>query len=1016
MRTFLRAGFLVFTFNFLIQTLQGATFTVTITTGNDYSCGGFPTATNNGVPTCPAMVGSLGWAIASANANPGADIIDFNLPTGTIINVPNPNWLIISDASLTINATINGMAAAWAAAGSCKPILELSYGFSNGLDINGVAGVTIKGLVLSTGGNAITFRGVGVTSGAVQGCYIGLNLAGTATGTVPQQGVQVTTGASGVIIGGNTCALRNVFIANNNGGVFFDNGDNNTVIGNYFNLNAAGTAFVNPGGGQACIRLQNGSTGNIIGTNNAGEGNVMTATSGQACIMVESASDNTTIRNAYIGFAANGTTALGGAGTSHGIQINASSNGTVDDCVIGGFDTYGINLNTATINGWTFSDSKIGTDVTGNVVRANRQGGIFSTNANANITVSNCVISGNGSTSATLAPGIQFDQACTACNFTGNRIGVTSSGACLGNTGSGLFLKNTASATTIIQNNIIGCNGYLNSGGQLHGIHLLSCSNIQVLNNYTGTDALGTQLGNNQDGISLNSCSSILIQGNTSNYNNWGIFMQGAGGSNIIIGNTVNNNGFNNTPLAKSILNEGGGICAQTSNNNNEIGRAIAGQGNTVNDNKCGIHLRGDPGGTTGNLVYNNTVYSNNSGNYTKYPTDYSGCGIVVSGNSNQNKIGGAGALQFNTVYGSQSYGILIDNSDQVEIRRNRSYCNGGTTANRSNPTYAIRIINGGNNANGTAKPGPITYMGGIGITNGGGIPSAITPNNVTAGDVIEVYFDNACGCQLFQYLGDATVAATDWFYPAGGNPTPIPGGGYCQDGSTLPGGGPCDPTNVVTSGAPNDYLINSVTATRTTNPNTATGETSEPMDCNPTILPVDYLSFTAKRNGPNSAVLNWVTAWEKNNAYFEVLRSTDAHNFTVIGTVQGSATTVLSSKYTFTDEALREGTYYYMLNQVDFDGQQAFSHMQVVTLGQANDIEVVPTAVASGQNIRVLNFTGENLADITVVDMSGQIVAVYNNISGSTIDIGTEGFAPGIYMLRIVAGDQVAFEKVVVQ
>ncbi|MBX9852921.1 MAG: hypothetical protein K2X86_14355, partial [Cytophagaceae bacterium] len=299
----------------------GATFTVTSLMGNDYSCAANGTNTN----VC-LVAGTLGWAISSANANAGADIINFNLPSGSNIDVQNPAWLLITEGNLTIDGTSGPMAAAWTGAGSCNPIIQITCGFSNGFDINGVAGVTIRGLVFNMQGNCVTFRGAGVTSGGVQGCWAGLTLAGNAaSANIAQQAIQISGGASGVIIGGNNCALRNVLLANNNGGIYCDNGDNNTIIGNYFNTNAAGAAHVSPGGGQAAIRMVNGSTGNIIGTNAAGEGNVITINNGQAGIFLESASNNTIIRNCIIGFASNGTTATPAFAltTDHGINVNA---------------------------------------------------------------------------------------------------------------------------------------------------------------------------------------------------------------------------------------------------------------------------------------------------------------------------------------------------------------------------------------------------------------------------------------------------------------------------------------------------------------------------------------------------------------------------------------------------------------------------------------------------------------------------------------------------------------------
>jgi parallel beta-helix repeat protein len=1000
----------IYIFLIFVKISYAATYVVSSTAGNDYGCGGTPNGTNTAIPGCAGYANTLGWAIASANANPGPDVIEFNLPSGTIINVANPNWLLITDGNLTINATTGSMAAAWAAAGSCNPIIQITCGFSNGFDVNNVPGVTIRGLAFNMQGNCVTFRGAGVTSGTVAGCWAGLTLAGTATSAnIAQEAIKLQN-CTGVIIGGNSCALRNVLLANNNGGVYFDNADNCTVIGNYFNTRYDGTANIF-NGGQACIRMQNGSTGNIIGTNAAGEGNVLTINGGQGAIFVESGSNNNIFRNNILGFAANGTTAtpVAALGTAHGFNIDASGSGTIDNCTMGGFDRFGIYLNGTACTNWTITNNKIGTDITGNVGRRNKEGGIFMQSAISGVTVSGNVISGNG-TNAQVGPGIQVESGCNSCTFSNNKIGIASNNSCLGNSGSGLFIKSTTTGTTITGNEI-GCNGYANLGGQLHGIHTISCSNLIISNNYVGTVAANTntQRGNNQDGIGLHSSTSTCtVQNNIVKYNNWGIFLQGGGGSHIIIGNTVSNNGFTNTPLAKSVLNEGGGICAQTTCNNNEIGRAVAGQGNLIDSNKCGIHLRGDPGGTTGNLVYNNTITRSQLGNYTKFATDYSGTGITVSGNSNTQKIGGTAALQPNTIYLNKNRGVYVDNSDFVEIRRNSIYCNGNTVAERSNPIFAIDLINNGNNN--LTKPGPLTYAAPNGIANNSGIPSSITPDNITAGDVIEVYFDDQCGCQLKTYLGNATNAAPDWSYPAGGNPTPIPANGYCQIGGTKADGTPC-----TSAGLTSGYILTSVTATRTTSPGTASARTSEPMDCSPTTLPVHLISFTVKRAGNSSVLISWATSSEENNAYFEVLRSTDGKTFTVIGMVQGAGTTNLLSTYNFTDEGLNAGTYYYMLNQVDTDRSNQFSSVRAVSLSGDSDFSVFPTTVPGGDIVRILNFTSSEISSLSVIDISGKLVLQEFHIEGSLKEISTQGLSDGIYIIRIISGNTIHTEKIMV-
>jgi hypothetical protein len=97
-------------------------------------------------------------------------------------------------------------------------------------------------------------------------------------------------------------------------------------------------------------------------------------------------------------------------------------------------------------------------------------------------------------------------------------------------------------------------------------------------------------------------------------------------------------------------------------------------------------------------------------------------------------------------------------------------------------------------------------------------------------------------------------------------------------------------------------------------------------------ILPVELTSFTATVE-KGGVALNWSTASEKNNDRFEVLRSTDGVNFVKIGEVDGNGTTSVPQNYSFLDNTVSSGVYYYQLRQVDFDGASELSKIVSVEI-----------------------------------------------------------------------------------
>lgn len=97
-------------------------------------------------------------------------------------------------------------------------------------------------------------------------------------------------------------------------------------------------------------------------------------------------------------------------------------------------------------------------------------------------------------------------------------------------------------------------------------------------------------------------------------------------------------------------------------------------------------------------------------------------------------------------------------------------------------------------------------------------------------------------------------------------------------------------------------------------------------------VVPVELTSFTAA-SVDGKVVLNWTTATEVNNRGFEIERSNNNVDFNVIGFVNGNGTTTETMNYAFTDNGVAQGSYYYRLRQIDFNGQSEYSDVVEVNV-----------------------------------------------------------------------------------
>jgi hypothetical protein len=174
--------------------------------------------------------------------------------------------------------------------------------------------------------------------------------------------------------------------------------------------------------------------------------------------------------------------------------------------------------------------------------------------------------------------------------------------------------------------------------------------------------------------------------------------------------------------------------------------------------------------------------------------------------------------------------------------------------------------------------------------------------------------------------------------------------------------------------------------------------------------LPVTLVSFSAIAAPGRSVQLNWATASEQNNNYFEVQRSVDGQNFGTLKQVPGHHTTTQSSNYSFVDAAPGAAAiYYYRLRQVDLDGTSTYSPVRTVNLAAGSSpvqLAVVPNpTTATNLHVQV-RYAGAAPASatLTVQTLLGQtLLAQSVTIQPGTNElIPTKILAPGAYWLSV--------------
>ena len=278
--------------------------------------------------------GSLAQAILDANANPGADIINFNIPGSGVQTISPASPL----PTITDPVTIDG----YTQPGAIPNSLALGTNAVLQIELNGVSANSPQGLKISAGNS--TIRGLVINrfnsyamyiysngGNVIAGNYFGTDATGMTIFPSPNNGSGVFMASPNNTIGGSSPADRNVIAGHRNAccsaGVYVDSASakGNKVIGNYIGTNASGMAALGFMGNGIVL---SGSSNTTIGGPTAAERNVISGSF--YGIDAYNASSNQIMGN-LIGTLADGT---GANGNNYGVSFG----GTSKDNTLGGTD------------------------------------------------------------------------------------------------------------------------------------------------------------------------------------------------------------------------------------------------------------------------------------------------------------------------------------------------------------------------------------------------------------------------------------------------------------------------------------------------------------------------------------------------------------------------------------------------------------------------------------------------------------------------------------------------------
>jgi hypothetical protein len=253
--------------------------------------------------------GSLRQAILDANANPGLDEIHFDIPGAGVHTIQPVSVALpaISDPVVLDGATQPG-----ASCVTWPPTLMIVLDGDLASPEPGLTlvsdGSTVRGFVIIRFGDGVLLDGA---DGNTLACnFVGTNPAGTDARPNLDDGIELSGGASGNVIGGTEPAARNLISGNTRAGVHLegDGADDNRVAGNSIGVGADGATLA---GSRFGVLITAGADDNVVGGTDPAAGNVIAGNLFAGVAVEQPISLYTTTGNAVLGNAHFANTGLG---------------------------------------------------------------------------------------------------------------------------------------------------------------------------------------------------------------------------------------------------------------------------------------------------------------------------------------------------------------------------------------------------------------------------------------------------------------------------------------------------------------------------------------------------------------------------------------------------------------------------------------------------------------------------------------------------------------------------------
>lgn len=176
-------------------------------------------------------------------------------------------------------------------------------------------------------------------------------------------------------------------------------------------------------------------------------------------------------------------------------------------------------------------------------------------------------------------------------------------------------------------------------------------------------------------------------------------------------------------------------------------------------------------------------------------------------------------------------------------------------------------------------------------------------------------------------------------------------------------------------------------------------------------ILPVKFISFSGSLVSQDQVRLDWKINVDKDHKAFEIERSGDNSNFSVIGTLN------TLPPYSYTDKEPLQGNNYYRIREIGKSGSIIYSHIILVQMLNNIAFTIFPNPAGNFIYLRINSKWNENL-EIEINDIQGMKILTRQwkvNAGTNEINMNVQQLISQVYILKLTdqKGEVLATQKI---